>query len=156
MISIPPPLGKPGGGGPLLGERRSGDLEALRVGVAIFDKDRVEPGDARPPLDRGDDRLVIADLGPACDPPPEQAADDTLMDEFVARLELAPRRLLGHARRSARAAGGAVDGVITIEHSVPRMGIRMTRLACPHDVAEAANGRVFRMHELIALVEHLP
>ena len=76
-----------------------------RYGIAVVDEDGVVAGHPRPALDRGDDRLVVADLRRGLDPAVEQAADDALVDEVVADLELALGGQLRHARRGAGAAG---------------------------------------------------
>src|SRR5712691_12613951 len=64
-------------------------LKPVREGVAVVDDDGVEPGDARPAFDRGDDGVAVAELGAALDPAGEGRADDALVHELVPFLEAA-------------------------------------------------------------------
>ena len=88
--------------------------------------------------DRRDDRRATADLRRGLDAAAEQAADDELVDEVVADLQFAARRLLRHARRRAGAAGRTVDRLLAVEDGVAGMRLRVMRPARPQDVAEAA------------------
>src|SRR3546814_15686857 len=75
------------------------------------------------------------------------------MHEAFADLPLALRVKLRYARRSAGAAGAAVDRLVGVEHGVAGIGFRTGRLAGPPDVADAADGRVLRVDDLHLLVE---
>src|SRR6476469_225549 len=120
-------------------------LEPLREGVAVVDEDRVDAVLARPARDRGHDGVVVADPGRRLDPAVEQRADDALVHEVVADLELALAGELGHPRRGAGAAGGPVDRLVTVEDGVAGMGAGIAGLAGPHDVAHAADRLVLGM-----------
>src|SRR5262245_62019398 len=87
-------------------------LEPLPVGIAVVDEDGIEAGDARPALDGRHDGGLVADLGAPGDASHELGADDALVHEVLALLELAHGSPLGHTRAGAGAAGRAVDGLV--------------------------------------------
>ena len=83
----------PAGSSPSLG--RPNHLEAVSERVAVVDEDGVEAGVPRPAGDRGDDaRRSRRPCWPPLDPAVEQRADDALVDEVVADLELARGRTI--------------------------------------------------------------
>src|SRR5690606_24726328 len=106
----------------------------MREGIAIVDEDRVESGLSRPASDGGDDAVVASYLHGLLHATVEDRADDRLVDEFVAHLELAARYPLRHARRCSGAAGRTVDGLVAVEHRVARGRAGLQRLPRPHDV----------------------
>src|SRR5918994_7949489 len=90
----------------------------MGVGVPLVDEDGVEPGQARPAGDAGNDRGVLPDLRRPFHAALEQAADDALVHEVFADGEPAPRRELRHARRGAGAARAAIDRLVAVEYGV--------------------------------------
>src|SRR5918999_817897 len=93
-------------------------LEPLPIGVAAVDEDGVEAGDARPALDRRNNRLLVSDPSAALDAADKFGADDALVHEAVAFVESSLRRPLRHPGRSAGAARRAVDGLVAVEHGI--------------------------------------
>src|SRR5262249_61408401 len=83
--------------GPRAGHPAVLNLKPVSEGVALVDEDGVDAVLARPAGDRGHDGVVIADAAPRFDPAVEQRADDALVHELLADLELAARSELGHA-----------------------------------------------------------
>src|SRR6185437_1096250 len=130
--------------------RSSGDshhLKPVLERVAGIDEDRVVAVHPRPAGDARADRVVIADRGRGFDPALEQAADDALMHELIARPQPAAAGELRHAGRGAGAAGGAVDGALAVEHRVAGMRARVARRAGPLHVADACDRGIVRMRE---------
>src|ERR1700722_2549063 len=130
----------------------SDQLEAVAEGIALVDEDRVDAVLARPAGDTRLDRLHAAHLGRALDPPLEEAADEALMDEIVTDLELPLRCEMRHARRGTGAAGRTVDPALAKEDRVPGVRRLVPRRACPHDVADALDARIFGMDQRHRLV----
>src|SRR6266436_8737384 len=123
----------------------SNHLEAVAERVALVDEDGVDAVLARPAGDARADGGDAADFRCALDPALEEAADDALMDEIVAHLELALGGEMRHARRGAGAAGRAIDGAIAVEHRVAAMRALVARRAGPHHMADADDARVLGM-----------
>src|SRR4029079_14455564 len=73
-------------------------------------------------------------------------ADDALVHEIVANLELAFRGKLRKPRRGAGAARRAVDRLVAVEYGVAGLSARIARLVAPLDVGDPADTVVFRMH----------
>src|SRR5581483_11275164 len=109
-------------------------------------KDGIVPGDLCPARDARPDRAVIANGGFRFDPAVEHGADDALVHEIVAGLELALGGKLRDPRGGSGAAGRAVDRLVAIEHGVAGIGARIARLVAPLNVGDAANAVIFRMH----------
>src|SRR5918992_2293771 len=134
----------------------SKQLEAVRVRVALVDEDRVEPRQPGPAGDAGDDRLVLTDAHQPFDPTFEQAADDALVHELVADAEFPAGRELGETRRGAGAAWRAVDGLLAIEDGIAAVCLRRAHRPRPHDMRDAADGRILGVGDLDLLVQAAP
>ena len=128
-------------------------MKTLGVGVAGLDQNAVEAGNPRPALDGGHDPAPVAHGGCCFDTPVKQTADDALVDEVVARLQLAAGGKLRHARRGAGTAGTPVDRPFTVKDRVAGMGLGLLRRAAPEDMADAANRRVLGMNSGDRLVD---
>ncbi len=77
------------------------DAEPFNERIAVVQKYGVVAGDPGLAGDRGDDGVVVADFRGGFDAAVEQAADDRLVDEVVADLEVTARRQLRDAGRGA-------------------------------------------------------
>src|ERR1700731_2534572 len=110
-------------------------LESVGEGVAVVDDYGVDAGDARPALDRGDDRLAVADFGTAFDAADEGRADDALVHEGLAFFQAPGGGELRHARGGSGTAGRTVDRLLAVEHRIARTAVRGLRLAGPHHVS---------------------
>src|SRR6267154_3284981 len=127
---------------------RSNHLEAVAEGVALVDENGVDAVLARPAGDARADGGDAADLRRALDAALEEAADDALMDEIVAHLELALGGEMRHARRGAGTARAAIDGAVAVEHRVAAMGALVARRAGPHHMADAGDAAILGMGDI--------
>src|SRR5690349_1615070 len=98
---------------------RSGYLKTAPERIRVIHMDDVESGMYGGSLDGRHDGRMIAQLHALFHASDEPATDVALVDEGVARRQPAAGRELRHPRRSAGAAGTAVDGALAIKHRVP-------------------------------------
>src|SRR5882724_10057632 len=111
--------------------------------------------DLCPPFNAGDDGRPAGYRGRFLTPPGKAAADDAFMDEPVPLLQFPFGKPLGHSRRGSCPAGTPVDSLVSIKHGITCRGPGIYRLSRPQYMRATVNSRVFRMHELVGLIDPL-
>ena len=77
------------------------------------------------------------------------------MHKRIALFQLALGMPLRHSGRSAGTARGTVDGFVAVKHRISGVGFGMTRFSGPLKMAQAIDGRVFRMDKRAGLIDPL-
>ncbi len=131
-------------------------LKTIRVRIVVgVDGDGVETVHFGPAFHARNDGVVVAYFGIIFDRADEFAADDAFVNEPVAFFQFALGGPLRHARRGARAAGRAVDGLVAVKNGIAGRGGRVNDRARPFDVAEAVDGGVVGVNEGVFFVDAL-